>query len=85
MLQKKGTQPLQTYIDSRQTTVADWVDFRPIFEVCAKETAYTGGGGAPGAVVSVGGSWKIVEGHVRIYFISSKGAAVTGIWQAWWW
>ena len=44
VLQKKGTQPLQTYIDSRQTTVADWVDLRPIFEVCAKETVYKGGG-----------------------------------------
>ena len=36
VLQKKGTQPLQTYINSRQKTVAEWVYLRPIFEVCAK-------------------------------------------------
>ena len=42
-----------------------------------------GRGEAPGAVVAAGGSRKIDEGHVRRDFGSSKGAAVTGIRQAW--
>ena len=44
VLQGEGTQPLQTYIGRRQATVAEWVSLRPIFEVCAKETGYEGGG-----------------------------------------
>ena len=44
VLREGGTQPLQTYIGRRQATVAEWVALRPIFEVCAKETGYEGGG-----------------------------------------
>ena len=44
MLQVAGTQPLRTYIDRRQATVAEWVATRPIFEVCAQEIWYEGGG-----------------------------------------
>ena len=44
MLQEAGKQPLQTYIEQMQVSVAEWVALRPIFEVCAKETGYKGGG-----------------------------------------
>ena len=43
-LQEAGTQLLMTYIDRMQATVAELMDLRPIFEVCAKETGYKGGG-----------------------------------------
>ena len=33
LLQAAGAQPLQTYIDRRQATVAEWVETRNIFEV----------------------------------------------------
>ena len=33
------------YIYMRQETVAEWVAFRPILEVCNKDTGYEGGGG----------------------------------------
>ena len=32
------------YIGRRQTTVAKWVAIRPLFEVCAREIGYKGGG-----------------------------------------
>ena len=44
MLQGAGTQPLQTYLDRRQATVAEWVALRPTFNVYARETSYKGGG-----------------------------------------
>ena len=44
VLQGSGTQPLQTYLDRSQTKVVEWVTLRPIFEVCARETGYDGGG-----------------------------------------
>ena len=44
VLQAAGTKSLREYIDKRQATVAEWVALRPIFEVCAKETGYEGGG-----------------------------------------
>ena len=37
VLEKSGTQPLGTYIDRRQATVAEWVALRPILEVCDKK------------------------------------------------
>ena len=37
MLQVARTQPLQTYIDISQVTLAEWVTARPIFEVRAQE------------------------------------------------
>ena len=36
--------PLRDYINKRQATVAEWVDLRPIFEVCVKEIGHEGGG-----------------------------------------
>ena len=36
VLQAAGTKPIWGYINKRQATVAEWVDLRPIFEVCAK-------------------------------------------------
>ena len=38
--------PLREYIERRQATVAEWVALRPVFEVCAKETGFEGGGRA---------------------------------------
>ena len=43
-LQGAGTQPLRKYLDRRQATVSEWVSLRPIFDVCARETRYEGGG-----------------------------------------
>ena len=40
VIQGAGTQPLQTYLDRRQATVAEWVELRPIFEVCARDMGY---------------------------------------------
>ena len=39
-----GTQLARNYIERRQATVAQWVALRPLFEVCARETWYAGGG-----------------------------------------
>ena len=44
VLRGAETQLIQTYLDRRQVTVADWVALRPIFGVCARETGYVGGG-----------------------------------------
>ena len=38
VLQGVGTQPLQTYLDRRQATVAEWVALWTIFDVCVRET-----------------------------------------------
>ena len=39
VLEKAGTQYLGNYIDRRQATVAEWVELRPILEVCDRETS----------------------------------------------
>ena len=39
-----GTQSARIYIERRKATVAQWVPLRPLFEVCARETGYEGGG-----------------------------------------
>ena len=39
-----GTHSVITYIGRRQTTMAEWVALRPLYEVCAKEKGYEGGG-----------------------------------------
>ena len=44
MLQVAGTKPFREYILKRQMMIPEWVDLRPIFEVCAKETVYKEGG-----------------------------------------
>ena len=44
VLQVPGTQAIRTYVARRQATVAEWVDNRPIFDVCTKETGFEGGG-----------------------------------------
>ena len=43
-LQGVGTQTLRTYVDRRQATVVKWVSARPVFDVCARDTGYEGGG-----------------------------------------
>ena len=48
VLEKAGTQTLETYIERRQAIVAEWVALRPILEVCDIETGYEGGGGGAG-------------------------------------
>ena len=45
ILQGVRTHSLRTYVDRRQATVAEWVSLRSIFDVCARETVYEGGGG----------------------------------------
>ena len=42
--QGAGAQPLRTYLDRRQATVAEWVVLRPIFGVHARKTGYEGRG-----------------------------------------
>ena len=44
VLQRAGTQPIRTYLDRRQATVAEWVALRHTFNVYARETSYKGGG-----------------------------------------
>ena len=42
--EKAVTQSDGIYIEKRHATVAQWVALRPLFEVCARETGYEGGG-----------------------------------------
>ena len=44
IIQGAETQMLRTYVDRRQVTVAEWGTTRPIFDVCAREMGYNGGG-----------------------------------------
>ena len=44
VIQGMGTRTLQTYVDRRNMTLAEWVALRTIFEICANETGYDGGG-----------------------------------------
>ena len=39
-----GNESAGIYVERQQTTVAQWVALRPLFEVCARETGYEGGG-----------------------------------------
>ena len=66
MFQAVGTQPLQTYINRRQKKLAEWVTTHPIFEVCAPDKGYEGGGRgeAKSAVVKADGSRCPSEGHI---------------------
>ena len=43
VLEKTGTQPLETYIERKQAIVAEWVALRPILELCDRWTGYDGG------------------------------------------
>ena len=40
VIENTVTQPLGTYIDRSQATVAEWVVLCPILDVCGKETVY---------------------------------------------
>ena len=42
--EEMGTHSEMTYTGRRKETVAQWAALRPIFEVCAGKTGYTGGG-----------------------------------------
>ena len=44
VLHEAETQLLQIYLGRIQETVAEWVSQRPIFDVCARDTGYEGGG-----------------------------------------
>ena len=44
VLQGSGTKLLLKYLDRRQGKVEKWVALRPIFDVFARDTSYTGGG-----------------------------------------
>ena len=39
------TQSAMKYLERRKGAVAQWVVLRPIFEVCARDAVYEGGGG----------------------------------------
>ena len=39
-----GTHLARIHIEQRQETAAQWVALRPLFEVCARDTGYEGGG-----------------------------------------
>ena len=55
MLRAAGGKPHNTYIEKSQATVTEWMAFRPVFNICAKETVYEGRGEDPGDVVEAGG------------------------------
>ena len=40
VLKEAVTRKLGTYIDKQQTTVAEWVTLRPIYDVCDKWMGY---------------------------------------------
>ena len=44
VLQGAGTQTIRTYVDRGQATVAEWVATQTIFDSCAVEAGYDGGG-----------------------------------------
>ena len=44
VLQGEGTKLIQTYLEIRQATVVEWVALQTIFEVCARDVGYEGGG-----------------------------------------
>ena len=44
VLQETGIQSASNYICPWQVMVAQWMELRPIVEVCASETGYEGGG-----------------------------------------
>ena len=51
VLRGEGTQTLRTYVARQQATVAEGVATWPVFDMCAQETGYGGGGGVPGSMV----------------------------------
>ena len=44
VFKEAGNQKLGMHIDKPQAKVAEWVELRPIYEVCDTETGYEGGG-----------------------------------------
>ena len=44
MIQAVGMQSQAMYKGYRKAKVAQWVDLRPLVEVCTRETRYEGGG-----------------------------------------
>ena len=56
MMGEEGVQLAAMYIGRRQGEVSQWVALRSIFEVCAREQGYEGGGGVVEAVVVTGGA-----------------------------
>ena len=44
VLQRAGTQSLQTYVDRGQATVPEWVDLRPMFDVVQERWVMRDGG-----------------------------------------
>ena len=44
VLKAAGTQKIRIYIDRRQSTVSQWLDLWPIFEVYMQKTGCEGGG-----------------------------------------
>ena len=44
VIKKAVTKTLETYIDNRKTTVAEWVTLRPILHICNRDMGYEGRG-----------------------------------------
>ena len=51
------------YIEQRQATVDQWVAISPLFDVCARDTGYEGGGSEEEVVVAPRGDGKTTLGH----------------------
>ena len=45
--------------------MSQWVEIRPILEVCARETGYEGEGGGDGPAVAADGSGLPTEGYAK--------------------
>ena len=74
-----GTQSARTYIERRQATVDHWVALHILFEVCARDTGYDGGG-------SMSQTWwrqEATEKQLRATLADlqeAKGSRLVGIW-----
>ena len=75
--QGAGTKTLRTYVDRKQAKLAEWVDTRPIFDVCTRETEYELG-------VRLQVPWwrqKAAEDQLRVMVEAILAAARVRRWQ----
>ena len=83
VLQKAGVQPIQTYIDLRQATTAECMDFWPIFKVCVEKTGYKGGGSHFDMWWRQAEANKQIRAILEEIFGGSEGLVATRIRQTW--
>ena len=60
-----GTQSDRIYIEQWQTTVAQWVALRTLFEVCARDTGYEIGGAEEEGVLAPRGDGKQLQANLE--------------------